>query len=189
MIIDAFTSDQHYGHKNILKFCEPRGEAFEDIEAHNEALIENYNSVVTDDMTVCHVGDIFFCSTTKAKKIMDRLNGRKILVHGNHDRSHATMVGLGFELVADRLRIPIAGRTALICHYPYKHATYDGHRHDLRYMDRRPEKKDGEVLIHGHIHSDVKVRQTMIHVGVDAWDFKPCLFSDVETLTHKIYND
>ena len=45
----AFTSDQHYGHKNILRLC---NRPFDNIYHHNEALIANHNSIVYDDTFV-----------------------------------------------------------------------------------------------------------------------------------------
>ena len=48
------TSDSHYGHSNILKFCD---RPFKDIEEHDKMLIENWNKKVPQDGLVFHLGD------------------------------------------------------------------------------------------------------------------------------------
>ena len=45
-----FTSDLHFGHKNLLKFTKPR--PFTTIEEHDQTIIDNWNSVVNQDDTV-----------------------------------------------------------------------------------------------------------------------------------------
>lgn len=77
-----FTSDQHFGHKNILQF-EPYHRPFATIEEMNETLIENYNNLVSDNDIVWHLGD--FCFGKENLAIAGRLKGRKRLVLGNHD--------------------------------------------------------------------------------------------------------
>lgn len=181
-MIDGFYSDPHFGHKNILKHCPERGKVFPTVDEMNEQFINNYNDKVGQNDTICWVGDCFFVSTPRAKEIMGRLNGNKILVIGNHDKSQGKMAELGFELVTDRMYMFIEGRKALVCHYPYKKAIYDGVRYDERFMELRPKKKDGELLIHGHIHSNVIVRGTMIHVGVDAWDYSIAPMDEIKAL-------
>ena len=57
-----FTSDTHFGHENILKFC---NRPFSSIEDHDLALINNWNSVIGNDDTVFHLGDFCFGNTTK----------------------------------------------------------------------------------------------------------------------------
>lgn len=77
-----FTSDQHFGHKNILRF-EPYHRPFDTVEEMNETLIENYNNVVGRNDIVWHLGD--FCFGKDNLAIAGRLNGHKKLVMGNHD--------------------------------------------------------------------------------------------------------
>lgn len=44
-----FTADTHFGHANIIRFCD---RPFTDIEAMNESLIANWNRKVTNSDTV-----------------------------------------------------------------------------------------------------------------------------------------
>lgn len=77
-----FTSDHHFGHKNILEY-EKEARPFDTIEEMNETLIERWNGVVRSQDTVYHLGDFAFGRRNIA--IASRLNGRKKLVMGNHD--------------------------------------------------------------------------------------------------------
>lgn len=83
-------SDTHFQHQApYTKFTRedgtmlrPHGSA----EAGDEAMIENWNKVVSPNSKVYHLGDVFM--TTKANEIvnvMRRLNGTKVLIKGNHD--------------------------------------------------------------------------------------------------------
>ena len=73
-------SDTHFGHTNIIKYCD---RPFANVDEMDAALIKNWNSVVGPQDKVYHLGDV----TLSAKKmwIMDHLNGTKILIKGNHD--------------------------------------------------------------------------------------------------------
>ena len=48
-----FTADTHFGHKNIIRYCQ---RPFVDVEEMNRVLIENWNSVVSPDDLVFHLG-------------------------------------------------------------------------------------------------------------------------------------
>lgn len=113
------TSDQHFYHRNIIKYCNrpwnsgtgPDGQMVitdEDVERMNETMIEKWNSVVGEDDIVYNLGDVIFGDKTRLSGIMSRLNGRKRLILGNHD--HAARkedvvkfyMDAGFERVYDR---------------------------------------------------------------------------------------
>jgi len=180
MFIRAITSDPHYGHKNIIQYA---NRPFESVHHMNESMIENYNSMITKDDIVLWCGDCFFCPKEDARKIMDRLNGRKILVLGNHDRSAGSMAGIGFDIVMNEFVMVVGGRVVRVCHYPYARQTKDE-----RYLDRRPEKIKGELLIHGHTHSHETVNGTSIHVGVDSWNYRPALMNEIESIINERFS-
>jgi calcineurin-like phosphoesterase family protein len=188
-----FWSDPHFYHKPVIDFCE---RPFTDLTAMHEAFISNYNRVVEPNDTCIWVGDCFFCGSQKALEIMSRLNGKKILVTGNHDSNRQTMLNSGFDFVCEKLILKIAEQEVLISHYPYKYSKWYNffsktilRRKMPRYMDRRPENNGG-WLIHGHTHEPSKLQGKMIHVGVDAWDFTPVSVSTIESiiLTRKLSN-
>ena len=51
----------------------------------NEYIINKWNSIVTENDVVYHLGDVGFVSTEELKQLVERLNGTKILIRGNHD--------------------------------------------------------------------------------------------------------
>ncbi len=78
--------DTHFGHEKLLSAVQPDGSPlrpFSSAEEMDEALIENWNSVVTPSDTVYHLGDV--CIPRSGIKCLLRCNGRKILFRGNHD--------------------------------------------------------------------------------------------------------
>ena len=77
-----FTSDTHFYHGNIIRFC---NRPFEDVEMMNETIISNWNNTVGLDDTVFHLGDFCLGGSAEWTKILDRLNGKIYLILGNHD--------------------------------------------------------------------------------------------------------
>ena len=185
MKIDAFYSDPHFGHKGVIEFC---SRPYADRDEMNEDLIKRYNEVVPEDGTCVWVGDCFFLNQELAKQIMRRLNGTKILVRGNHDDKPHKMVERGFHLVTDELWLDIAGYPCRVNHFPPA-----GYSSDARYNARRPPWSP-HVLIHGHTHANWKVEtkgkgKKMLHVGVDAWDYAPAPYSEVEKLVKAMHDE
>ena len=80
------TSDTHFGHAGICKFLRDDGtkvRPWDDPEEMTEALIENWNRVVGVKDRIYHLGDVVI--NRRYLKVLERLNGRKVLVKGNHD--------------------------------------------------------------------------------------------------------
>ena len=192
-----FYSDPHIGHERIIQYT---NRPFKNIKEMDAELIRRYNATVGKDDTCIWVGDCFFCSATEAKEIMKKLNGRKVLIRGNHDFAPQAMYNIGFDYVTERCEILINKQKVLICHYPfkpdwkgriniffqrikaqlkgqrYRHLTWD-------YFKNRPED-DGNWLICGHTHSKERVSGKQINVCVDAWNFKPVPLSEIERIMY-----
>ena len=81
MMETFFTSDTHFGHKSVIDFCK---RPYFYVEEMDEALVENWNSVVGPEDRVYHLGD-FAWTMKAAKRIRPRLNGNIRLIIGNHD--------------------------------------------------------------------------------------------------------
>ena len=80
------TSDLHFGHRNILKLG--NGRPFATIEEHDEALIENWNKVVSTGDMVFILGDLSLrCDIAIVEANLKRLNGQKHVISGNHDKN------------------------------------------------------------------------------------------------------
>lgn len=183
-MITAFYSDPHFGHKNICAYAE---RPFVSVDEMNSVLIERYNYRIGENDTVLWLGDAFLCHFDKAKMIMDTLNGKKILIDGNHDRSVKQMCEIGFDLVMHQAALYISGRNCHFCHYPYA-GTEHVHGKDDRFVEKRPVRRKGEILIHGHTHTRRKVHENMIHVGVDAWNFEPVMYNELVELMEKHFS-
>lgn len=114
------TSDDHFGHKNIIDFMPARLSSMirdgylpedfkrEDIpeekllKIHDDFMVDKFNSVVSKDDTTLFLGDFAF----KGLDIAKRLNGYKILILGNHDRKGSqTYDQAGFDHVVRGLVI------------------------------------------------------------------------------------
>ena len=79
-----FTSDQHFGHANVLKFC---NRPFADLEEMTETLVDNWNKVVSNGSRVYVLGDMFWRTfgENDALTVMKRLKGQKFYIWGNHE--------------------------------------------------------------------------------------------------------
>lgn len=182
-----FTSDLHFGHKPILR-PDFDNRPFKNMQEMEDGLVERWNSVVgANDVTIV-VGDMFFCGSTKAKTIMERLNGKKILVRGNHDGSTETMLNSGFDYIYESVSLLIAGEMVQVCHYPYRHhwLRYWFNRYLLRKpvprrIDSYPINKGG-WLIHGHTHSTQRVKGKAINVCSNAWNYTPISLKTISTI-------
>lgn len=80
-------SDTHFGHENTYKFLHedglPTRREFANVTEGDEAMVERWNSVVSPKDKVYHLGDVYI--NRAARHILDRLNGTKVLIKGNHD--------------------------------------------------------------------------------------------------------
>lgn len=201
-----FTSDHHFDHANIIKLepanrVDGTGIMFSSVEQMNEYLIARWNEIVGADDLVYHLGDASFKRKT-IRSVLPRLNGRKILICGNHDpyfkrlystdrreqelaRQHA--MADGFEAVHTELVIDIEGiGQTKLSHYPYA-PIKEGDELYTRYLELRPKQTGEAMLIHGHVHSQWKIKQQpgrplMVNAGVDAWGLRPPTVEDLLTV-------
>ena len=172
-----FTADLHLGHRNIIDYSD---RPFRDADHMDGVLIERWNSMVTPEDEVIVLGDFAMGRIDKTLPIAGVLNGRKVLLAGNHDRCwHGHKKGVdaasdryldaGFDEISQgSAELDVAGVHLVACHFPYRG---DSHDHD-RYVAHRPTDA-GAWLLHGHVHERWNVRERMINVGVDVWDYAP----------------
>ena len=134
-----FTSDQHFGHFNIIRLC---GRPFETVEEMDEALLSKWNGKVKADDTVYILGDLFF-RAAKVEPILKALNGHKHLIVGNHDHTWMKRVEASdyFASVQTLKEVEADGRVLTLCHYP---------------MLSYPQARRG-YMVYGHIHNNVSV--------------------------------
>ncbi len=98
MVNEFVVSDTHFSHKNIIKYCD---RPFKDIDEMNNFMIEQWNSVVSKDDIVYHLGDFTWDNNRERfGELVSSLNGRIRLLKGNHDRLKPyAYLNLGFDKV------------------------------------------------------------------------------------------
>ena len=169
-----FTSDLHFGHKNIINSCK---RPFETIEEMDETLIKNWNSRVKNGDIVYIIGDLFW-GKKPAKAYIPRLNGKKILIVGNHDSwlKNAVLSG-DFECSGGLLEAKIQGKPITFCHYPM-----------LEWRDSNEfGTKNLGFLVFGHIHNNfydeysiLFQKPNALNAGVDVNGFMPVTFEELQ---------
>jgi len=175
-----FTSDHHFGHENIIKHCK---RPFSSVKEMDDAMVEQWNSVVTDADQVFHLGDFAHrkSDSGKVSEILHQLNGNIHLICGNHDTDHVEMtedmnfkpvVGrlawnhLGFDLICGGYHeIIIDGQMVVLSHYAFE--TW----HDMR---------KGSWHLHGHSHGQLTKKPKRLDLGVDTHDFRPWSWDEVK---------
>lgn len=168
IIIRYFSSDWHLGHKNIL---EHSNRPFETIEEMEEVLIANWNEVVTPDDVGYLIGDTFWTRNVaadceRAIALRKRLNGTVIFMPGNHDEKIVRRVE---DSDRDIQTCKWEGQHFFLFHYPALSWNRSHH---------------GSIMLHGHTHQSSKLTfhpagKPLVHVGVDAWDYKPASASEI----------
>lgn len=110
-----YISDWHYGHANILAFD---NRPFKSLDEMNEALVGRWNNVVSDGDIVYVLGDMFWCNMETAISVLDKLNGQKFLIKGNHDRCNDNRFKKKFVKVTEYLEVEDGDKKIVLCHYP-----------------------------------------------------------------------
>ena len=173
--MDYFIADLHFGHNNIIKLC---NRPFSSVDEMDEAFVSAWNAKVKKKAdTVYIVGDLVW-EKADPLKYLQRLNGRKVLITGNHDKKWLTKNDYSeyFDQIVPYLEIKSNNVDITLCHYPM-----------LEWKNSRKlgSKKLG-YLIHGHIHNrycdDYKTLYMMPHAlnaGADINGFAPVSFEEL----------
>lgn len=126
-----YISDTHFGHKNILKYDNRPYFTVAEMDAD---LIKRWNNAVKPTDTVYHLGDFSWLKPAEESEILQRLNGTKILIRGNHDYKPTAEWAevLPFAEIVDN------GRHVILSHFPI--ASYKNMTH-------------GYYHLYGHVHN------------------------------------
>lgn len=185
-----FTADTHFGHRltALHRGHAPSADSRDDVtleqvHAHDEDIVASWNSVVSAEDVVWHLGDLSLKHAAEIEDILGRLNGRIRLVLGNHDRAHPhfreraiaaqkDLLRNGIEYVCTAARVTVPGGSSgripvMLSHFPYR----DSYGEDRRFRAWQLEDS-GDWLLHGHTHLHTATHAELprqIHVGWDAW--------------------
>ena len=178
-----FTSDLHFGHENIIRFC---NRPFDNAHHMNVEMCRSINERVGPEDELWILGDFALGNIDKTLLIVKRLTAGKIfLVAGNHDRCHPYHGKKQHRWIDRYIEVfdgnVIFGNTSLVLsdgtpvevsHFPYLGDSYDWGRGVDRYQDWRPVNV-GNWLLCGHVHDSWRQNDRMINVGIDAWGGVP----------------
>ena len=177
-----FTSDTHFHHENILKFC---NRPFKDVDEMDKQLIENWNNKVGPHDWIFHLGDFAFGGSDVWNNALKQLNGHKVLIIGNHDRKNIREGYMKyFDWVGMQLQLQIEGRSVYLNHYPF-----------LCYGGSWRNEENAVWELFGHVHSCPNStgkdadRLKMLFpyqydVGVDNNNYTPVSWNEIKDIIH-----
>ena len=169
-----FSSDPHYGHFNIIGFCQ---RPFSSSAEMTEKLIENWNNKIKKDDIAILCGDFSLSTNRKyLAEILFRLNGKMYLALGNHDKwiKHEDLKNR-FIGISDIIEVNVCdninkSQCIIACHYP---------------IYRWNKSHRGSWHIYGHSHQKDALSNYSnyaINVGVDAWNYCPVSFDEIKKI-------
>lgn len=175
-----FTSDCHFSHENIIKYC---NRPFKNAEEMDKRIIDKWNTRVKHDDVVYHIGDFCFKNkdgrhdTSRALEFEHKLNGKIIHIKGNHDKNSGV-------------------RSAMLC------AMLEFGKKQFFLTHVPPENLYGipdycDAVLCGHVHEKWKYQILtfpekanrsipLINVGMDVWNFFPVSKRDILEYLDKI---
>jgi calcineurin-like phosphoesterase family protein len=158
-----FTADQHFYHNNIIKYC---NRPFANVEEMNRTLMINWNNKVGQKDIVYILGDLSF---KYSDEMLDKLNGQKILVTGDHDKNSIIFKDK-FLRIEKLLKIEEQGQTIVLCHYC---------------MRVWPKSHFNSWHLFGHSHGHLEPIGKSWDVGVDKNNFTPLSFDEIKAIMDK----
>lgn len=141
-----FVSDTHFGHTNIIQYCDRPFKCVEDMDAD---IVKRWNQTVSKGDTVYHLGDVAFHNYER----LAELNGTIKLVMGNHDHERRKKIAPFVNMLSGEIEYLSfdKDRRFALCHYPLERWR-PGYRFHL----------------HGHSHGSARHVQNRLDVGIDA---------------------
>lgn len=171
-----FTSDLHFGHKNVIRYD---NRPFANVDEMDEAIITRWNQRVSDADTVYVLGDVSWYNLDRTREYVCRLRGHKHLIVGNHDRIRPDSP-CGFESVREYAKLyPDKNTQLVLSHYP------------IHFFDRHHY---GAIMLYGHVHNSQEWNVTlnwqrelqrlgitcnMYNVGTMIWGYKPVTLDEI----------
>lgn len=167
-----FTSDHHFGHENIIKFC---NRPFENVREMNEQLIERWNEKIEPNDHVYHLGDFGLTYKENLATILDQLNGKKYLIVGNHESAALQNKGK-FKWVKEYHELKVKDslckngvQRIILFHYAMRTWRGEGR---------------GNWHLYGHSHGNLPDLEDKLafDIGVDNHDFYPLSYEEVKAI-------
>ena len=164
-----FTSDLHFGHKNIIQYC---NRPFKNTTEMDNTIIENWNKTIPKDGIVFNLGDLGM-NLNSYKNLLHKLNGKIYHIIGNHDNSETInyLKSIGIQCY-DMAEINISDneiegqQTIVLCHYQFNQWNHS-HR--------------GSWHLYGHDHVLIhKNKNASLNIGIDGHNMTPWSYQEVK---------
>lgn len=150
------TSDTHFNHKNIIKYC---SRPFKNLHEMNKIIISNWNERIKENDTILFLGD--FCFKVNKEKYLiwkNQLNGNIVFIKGNHDKNNSLKTYINSLIIE-------YGNYKILCQH------------------RPPEEIPDYInfALCGHVHEKwkSKAKPPTINVSVDMWNFRPIRMDEI----------
>lgn len=151
-------SDTHFGHKNIVRYCDRP-------HYHEQLMIANWRKTIKRNDTVLHLGDLMMGGDEYyhhfVENIAPKLTGTRYIILGNHDKRKYDYEEIGFKVVRP-FTINYRNHEVSFDHYPKLINVEDKNR----------------IHVHGHIHNHAYSRNEPtrwgnLNVSVEVMNYKP----------------
>jgi calcineurin-like phosphoesterase family protein len=168
-----FTSDTHFGHANIIKYC---NRPFKSLEEMDKTIINNWNKVVSAGDIVYHLGDFCFGREDSTFDFyLRRLNGLIIFIKGNHDKLAWRNRRHFYRAYDSYFEEEVNEQSITLCHYS---------------MNVWNKSHYGAWHLYGHSHGTLpdNPHSLSFDCGVDCTEFTPLSFEQVkEKMAKKLW--
>jgi calcineurin-like phosphoesterase family protein len=162
------TSDTHFFHANIIKYC---NRPFANPEEMNAVLVKNWNAKVDPHDEVYHLGDFALSTPQQAEKIREQLNGNIFLVKGNHEHA-ALQAKQCFAWIRDVYELRVGKQALWLSHYA--HRVWNKSHHGVWHL-------------YGHSHGTLPddPNSMSFDAGVDCHNYSPLSMEEIAAIMAK----
>ena len=161
-------ADTHFGHAKIIEYC---NRPFKDVHEMDQVMLENWNNAVGKNDKVWVLGDFAFGDRENIKERLERLNGDKILVMGNHDRrikkNPQFWLDVGFKEVYK---------------YPIIKDGKIGMMHEPESLEELMKLDSSMIYLFGHIHNHSgykTITNNSACMSAERWNYTPVQLTKV----------
>lgn len=177
------TSDLHFGHRNVIRFC---NRPFTDEKDMAQALIKNWNDTVKPNDFVFSLGDFsWWTGRHQVKRLVEQLRGHKYFIPGNHCKEgmYELVDDPDFHECSDITILYIRGQEGdprfadakvyeiVLCHYPLTCWSHSDYTNCFQFFGHIHSQSGTPLTEFGNeIH--IKAGKQM-DVGCDRWNYAP----------------
>lgn len=161
-----FTSDFHFGHFNIIRYC---NRPFGTTQGMDDVLAERVNACAKANDVLYFLGDFCIGSEERVAAYRKRLACKTIhFIEGNHDKTTRKQQQL-FNSWGVLSEVNVANQRSVLCHYA---------------MRVWPQHAQGAWHLYGHSHANLPDEpfSLSMDVGVDTHDFRPWHFDEIQAV-------